>query len=153
MIGRKNLDYKGVFTSVSAKLDNVNEYVDIIRGVNEFSDEYLSDLVIGKLVQQSPIIEISSPDHRVYVEGKAESFCVIVLKGALQFHVGDQIIEKPVGSSIGLKALILDYYIPEGSAYTTEPTTIIKITKHAYTAAIQATVFERHEEAEVFDDF
>lgn len=158
LIRRVGLDYNSISnnaaTASSAKKDvDVDGIVPILRGTPEFSESELSDTVLQKLIQQSIIVKLDNGDPDIYTEGKPESFCVVIISGALHIADGNEVYEKGAGSAIGLKALKNENFVPEFTVSVHEPTTIIKISKRGYTASIQATLFERGGDPEnMFED-
>jgi hypothetical protein len=107
-----------------------------------------------KLVQQTPIVDVSPADPTLYTEGKPESFCVVVVKGSIVLNSSNQVIEVYERSPIGIKALIFDQFIPSFTTSIPNHASVIKITKRAYSAAVQATLFERGDPDSMFvDDF
>merc|ERR1712130_135183 len=132
LIRRAGLDYKGGLGSVKQK--NLPQVETILCKLPEFSPENLSETVLQKLIQQSITVDLQPGDAEVFTEGKPESFCVVVISGSLLKSNGDQVVEeKGPGSAIGLRALRYDQFVPNYPVSVNEPTTIIKISKRAYT--------------------
>mmetsp|Transcript_21841 Transcript_21841/g.27860 ORF Transcript_21841/g.27860 Transcript_21841/m.27860 type:complete len:519 (-) Transcript_21841:145-1701(-) len=154
LIGRAGLDYKGgMGAAKAASSDQVADIGNILRGMPEFSEQELSETVLEKLIQQSIVAKLKEGDPDIYTEGKPESFCVVIISGKLQLSDGQQVYEKGPGAAFGLKALKSDSFVPEYTVSVHEPATIIKISKRAYTASIQATLFERGGDPEnMFED-
>merc|ERR1712137_699501 len=154
LIRRAGLDYKGVLGSVKKK--HLPQVETILSKLPDFASENLSETVLQKLIQQSITIDLQPGDAEVFTEGKPESFCVVVISGSLLKTSEDQVVEeKGPGSAIGLRTLRYDQFVPSYTVTVNEPTTIIKISKRAYSAAVQATLFERGGDPEEFidDDF
>jgi len=151
LIGRTGLDYSAGISSM--KSENLEKVESILRGLPEFSVSELSDSVLQKLIQQSITVNLKNGDPDVYTEGKPESFCTVVISGSLFIVDGEEVFEKSEGSAIALKALTADHYVPDFTVSVHEPATIIKISKRAYTASVQATLFERGgDPSEMFED-
>ena len=153
LIRRSGLDYKGGIGPAKQKAVVHDNVESVLSSLPEFSADVLSENVLQKLIQQAITVDVHPGDSDVYTQGKPETFCVIVVKGSLQMEEGGQVSTKGAGAVIGLRALQYDTYVPEFTLSARQASTILKITKRSYTAALQATEFERGGDPEQFDDF
>jgi len=154
-VRRHMLDYrKGLDFVDPTKEGENNKLIETLRTFSEFSEESLSDNVLEKLIQQTPVLEVGSSDPPLFTEGKPETYAVFVLSGSIQLNYPDHVANVSNYTPIGIKALTYDQFVPTFTTSVPDRASVLKITKRAYTAAIQATLFERgDEESILIDDF
>lgn len=152
-VGRAHIEY-GNITEDSRSEEYVKQAYQLLRLTPEFSDDLISDDVLIKLLQQSGVSDIGPHDGEIYSEGKHKEYMTIVLKGSMQIEGMYGSLEQMPGSTIGMSTLTNDHWIPDFSARATCGATTMKISRRAYTTAVQATQFERGQDPElIVDDF